>query len=74
MTDREIDELLWRAFYFGLRVMAAREGKDVSFAESAKFAGLSVRLQRVRPPWTTRPTSPPSSPTWRRRCSDLARL
>ena len=38
MTDREIDELAWRAFYFGLRVMAAQEGKDVRFSEIGNLA------------------------------------
>ena len=38
MTDNDINVLAWRAFYFGLRVMAAQEGKDVSYAESAILA------------------------------------
>jgi hypothetical protein len=33
VTDREIDNLTWRAFHLGLRVMAAQTGRDVTAAE-----------------------------------------
>ena len=42
MTDREVDELLWRAFYLGLRVMAAQEGKEVPSSEIGSI-GRMVR-------------------------------
>lgn len=40
MTNREIDGLLWQAFYLGLRVMAAQEGKDVPSSEIGKIARM----------------------------------
>ena len=38
MTEREIDAMLWQAFYLGLRVMAAQVGKDVPFSEIGDLA------------------------------------
>lgn len=38
VTDRETDGMLWRAFYLGLRVMAAHEGQDASFSNLGKLA------------------------------------
>ncbi len=40
MSNREIDELLWQAFYLGLRVMAAQEGKDVPSSEIGNIARM----------------------------------
>ena len=38
MTDRETDDMLWRAFYLGLRVMAAQVGQDISLSEIGNLA------------------------------------
>ncbi len=38
MTERETDDMLWRAFYLGLRVMAAQMGRDVPFSEIGNLA------------------------------------
>jgi hypothetical protein len=40
MTDHEIDNMLWRAFHLGVRIMAAREGKGVLFSEIGQLAGV----------------------------------
>jgi hypothetical protein len=40
VTDREIDNMLWRAFYLGLRVMAAQTQRDVPFSEVGGLARI----------------------------------
>ncbi|MCY2990819.1 MAG: hypothetical protein NTY19_23520 [Planctomycetota bacterium] len=38
MTDREIDNMLWRAFILGARVIADQNGKDVTASDMDALA------------------------------------
>lgn len=40
MTEREVDYKLWVAFYLGVRVMAAHEGKDDPGCAIGSFARM----------------------------------
>src|SRR5260221_626706 len=40
MTEREIDDMLWRAFYLGSRVMASHIDRDIPFSEIGKLASV----------------------------------
>ena len=47
MTDRKTDGMLCRAFYLGLRLMAAREAKNVPFSIDAGDAAVFRKCASV---------------------------